>query len=89
MTKISYFGKPNLTHGSVVPLTMFINYDLSYGYIYFIDKELHMLSLETKSKILQESDPSAVLDQTQRGAGGKKIFFRFFPVWELSFSLNH
>ena len=48
-----------------------------------------MLGPETKSKILQESDPSVVLDETQRGAGGEKIFSRFFPVWELSFYLEH
>ena len=32
------------------------------------------MGLETKSKILQESDPSVVLNETQRGAGGKKIY---------------
>ena len=32
------------------------------------------MGLETMSKILQESDPSVVLKETQRGAGGKKIY---------------
>ena len=49
-----------------------------------------MLGLETKSKILQESDPSAVLDETQRDADGEEIFSSFFPVIELvTNSLTH
>ena len=39
-----------------------------------------VLGLETKSKILQESDPSAVLDETQRDADGEEIFSSFFTV---------
>ena len=39
MTKISYFGKPNSTLGSVVPLAMFFSYRKKINYKHALEKK--------------------------------------------------
>ena len=43
MTKISYFGKPNSTLGSVVPLEIFVATDIITRFIFiFKNRNLHV-----------------------------------------------
>ena len=56
MTKISYFGKPNSTLGSVEPLAMFFSYRKKINNKHVLEKKKHQTKVKKTNQFFRGKD---------------------------------